>query len=135
MTTIAITTQLDFCYAHRITQHGGKCAWLHGHNGLLEVTLASDSLNQLGMVADFVDIKEQAKKWIDNNFDHATILARFDPLVSVLQDHQQKLFVMDEEPSAENMLFVIERGFRQNGLSVQHLKLWETEKNAASITF
>jgi len=60
MTTIAITTQLDFCYAHRITQHGGKCAWLHGHNGLLEVTLASDSLNQLGMVADFVDIKEQA---------------------------------------------------------------------------
>ena len=28
-----VTQEIDFCYGHRLLNYGGKCRYLHGHNG------------------------------------------------------------------------------------------------------
>ena len=48
-----ITKSIDFCYGHRLLEYDGKCKHLHGHNGLIEVDIEADSLDDLGMVMDF----------------------------------------------------------------------------------
>ena len=52
-----VTKTVDFCYGHRLMEYDGKCRNLHGHNGLLEVDLEADSLDNLGMVMDFTKVK------------------------------------------------------------------------------
>ena len=32
-----ITKLIDFCYGHRLMNYAGKCRFLHGHNGRIEV--------------------------------------------------------------------------------------------------
>ena len=80
-----VTETVEFCYGHRLLRYKGKCAHLHGHNGRAEIELASPSLNDQSMVADFSDIGRIVKEWIDQNLDHRMLLHRDDPLVPVLK--------------------------------------------------
>ena len=57
-----ITRNLSFCYGHRLLDHPGKCAHLHGHNGLVQVTLTSPQLDSQGMVVDFQVLRERLGK-------------------------------------------------------------------------
>jgi 6-pyruvoyltetrahydropterin/6-carboxytetrahydropterin synthase len=57
-----LTTSYVFDAAHRIAGHPGKCAWLHGHTYHLEVTVSSPTLNPLGMVMDFDDLRDVVRK-------------------------------------------------------------------------
>src|SRR5690349_13980098 len=59
-----VTKVIEFAYGHRLLEHGGKCRYLHGHNGIAEVDIDSEQLDRLGMVIDFGDINEVVKKWI-----------------------------------------------------------------------
>lgn len=126
-----ITTRIEFCYAHRITRHDSKCFYLHGHNGLLELTVKAETLDECGMVQDFAHVRQIAKHWIDHYMDHAAILASFDELLPALSSHKQKVYVMDVEPTAENMLVEIYQGLKEQGLRLEHLRLWETANNSA----
>ena len=56
-----VTKTIDFCYGHRLLDYDGKCRYLHGHNALLEVDIESDSLDELGMVIDFGDVRDLVK--------------------------------------------------------------------------
>jgi len=49
--TIAASHKLDLSY-------DSPCANLHGHNWVIEVTVASDNLNLSGMVVDFAALKD-----------------------------------------------------------------------------
>ena len=53
--TYRVTVQIHFCYGHRLLDYVGPCAHPHGHNGLVEIELESDSLDSRGMVFDFAD--------------------------------------------------------------------------------
>jgi len=75
-----LTSSYVFDAAHRITGHPGKCAWLHGHTYHLEVTVSSLTLNPLGMVMDFDDLRDVVRKAVLDRWDHATLLAANDPL-------------------------------------------------------
>src|SRR6266508_6888224 len=75
-----LTSAYTFDAAHRIAGHPGKCAWLHGHTYQLEVTISSPTLNPLGMVMDFDDLRHVVRKAILDLWDHATLLAANDPL-------------------------------------------------------
>lgn len=46
-----------FSAAHQIRGHTGPCCRLHGHNYGVEVHLAGDELDGLGMLIDYGDIK------------------------------------------------------------------------------
>jgi 6-pyruvoyltetrahydropterin/6-carboxytetrahydropterin synthase len=59
----------NFSAAHNIRGYKGNCENLHGHNYKVEVTVASKSLDRLGMVADFRVVKQKLEK-ILSLFDH-----------------------------------------------------------------
>lgn len=128
----AITKVINFCYGHRLLNHQGKCCHLHGHNGLVEIDIESDSLDSLGMVVDFGEIKQAIKGWIDTNLDHRMLLCRQDPMVSFLVQMGEPLYLMDENPTAENIAKHIYQQAQNQGFKVTEVRLWETPSSCAS---
>ncbi|MCG8586266.1 MAG: 6-carboxytetrahydropterin synthase, partial [Pirellulales bacterium] len=81
-----VTREIDFCYGHRLLNYEGKCRYLHGHNGRALITVASETLDERGMVQDFSDIKNAIGGWIDNNLDHRMLLNKADPVIPYFQE-------------------------------------------------
>lgn len=127
-----VTRQIEFCYGHRLLDYPGKCRHLHGHNGLLEVDVETISLDNIGMVVDFGNIRDVVKNWIDVNMDHRMLLCRRDPLVPLLTDLGEPLYLMDDNPTAENIARHIYRAARQQGLQMAEVRLWETPSTYAT---
>jgi 6-pyruvoyltetrahydropterin/6-carboxytetrahydropterin synthase len=48
----------DFSSAHNLRGYQGKCEELHGHNWKVELAVISEDLDDLGMVADFKQLKK-----------------------------------------------------------------------------
>jgi 6-pyruvoyltetrahydropterin/6-carboxytetrahydropterin synthase len=130
--TFKVTKQIEFCYGHRLLNYDGKCKNLHGHNGLLEIGVGSDSLDSLGMVIDFGDIKDIVKGWVDENLDHKMILSKDDPILGMLNDINEAVYVMDENPTAETIARHIHEQARAAGLDILETRLWETPSSFAS---
>ena len=127
-----VTKHIDFCYGHRLLNYEGKCRHLHGHNGRVEVSIEADKLDARGMVRDFSDIKQTIKNWIDETLDHRMLLNRADPLVSVLEQRRELHYLMDENPTAENIAKLIFSHARSKGLPVVEVRLWETPTSYAT---
>ena len=111
-----VSREIDFCYGHRLLNYAGKCKYLHGHNGRAIITIESATLDERGMVLDFSDIKNVVSAWIDDKLDHRMLLQKTDPAVPILQQMGEPLFLMDENPTAENIArlifdFTTSRGF------------------------
>jgi len=127
----SILQTLFFSYGHRLLDYPGKCAHLHGHNGRVEVEFVSAELNAQGMVRDFSEIKAELKNFLDGELDHVTILAKDDPLVKLLKEIKEPVFVMQEPPTAENLARLIFNYAVSRGLPVRAVRLWETESSCA----
>jgi 6-pyruvoyltetrahydropterin/6-carboxytetrahydropterin synthase len=127
-----VTKQIHFCYGHRLLNYDGNCRWLHGHNGLVEIELAAETLDEQGMVYDFTTIKRILKTWIDENLDHKMILNRDDPLVQTLQEHGEPLYLLDENPTAEAIARLIYEESARQGFPVVEVRLWETPTSWAA---
>ena len=96
----SVTKSIDFCYGHRLLDYDGVCRHPHGHNGLVEIEVRKDRLDSRNMVCDFTDIKRIVKGWIDQAFDHKMLLRRDDPLVKILQDLGEPVFICESNPTA-----------------------------------
>ncbi len=131
MSTYRVTRQIDFCYGHRLLNHNGKCRYLHGHNGLLEVDVESTVLDNMGMVVDFGLVKDVVKGWVDANLDHKMLLSRSDPVVPSFKQLGEPFYLMDGNPTAENIARLIFLHARELGLNVSEVRLWETPSNCA----
>ena len=125
---------IDFCYGHRLLDYEGKCRFLHGHNGRVEIELEGDSLDSRGMVTDFGEIKSVMKKWIDENLDHRMILRQDDPAVAFVKEHGEPCFLVAENPTAETIARVIFEEARKQGFPVVRVVLWETPDSCATYT-
>lgn len=123
----AVTREIHFCYGHRLLDYPGKCRHLHGHNGIAVITMESPSLDSLGMVVDFGKLKAVVGSWIDNHLDHRMIMHRDDPALPYLLSQGEPVFVMDCNPTAENIAKLIYDKSREAGFPVVEVKLWETE--------
>ena len=128
----SVTKIIDFAYGHRLINYDGKCRFLHGHNGILEVDIASDELDDCGMVVDFVEVRNLVKGWIDENLDHRMILCRDDPMAEVLQGLNEPVYLMDANPTAENITQHIFAVTREMGLNIVEARLWETPSSYAT---
>lgn len=122
-----VTREIDFCYGHRLLNYSGKCRHLHGHNGRAVIVLQAPTLDERGMLVDFQDIKRSLQQWIDNTLDHTMLLCRDDPMVPVLQARNERVYVMDANPTAENIARLIFHHAREVGLPVVEVALWETD--------
>ena len=126
-----VTRELRFCYGHRLLNYDGKCRHLHGHNGRAVITLEADLLDTLGMVVDFSAIKRVVNAWIDANLDHRMILHKDDPVLPTLRQQGEPVFLMDVNPTAENIARLIFDYVASQGFPVVEVKLWETEDSFA----
>lgn len=128
----SVGREIHFSYGHRLLDHPGKCARLHGHNGRAVVELSAVGLDAGGMVMDFYQIKESIGKWIAEKLDHRMILASRDPLAKLLRAQGEDFVEMEENPTAEAIARWIYEEARRMKLPVSRVTLWETENSFAS---
>jgi 6-pyruvoyltetrahydropterin/6-carboxytetrahydropterin synthase len=121
-----VSREIDFCYGHRLLNYAGKCRYLHGHNGRAVITIESMSLDERGMVLDFSDIKRVVSTWIDESLDHRMLLNKADPVIPLLRELGEPLFLMDENPTAENIARLIYDFTASRGFPIVECQLWET---------
>ena len=127
-----VTQYIDFCYGHRLLNYEGKCRNLHGHNGRAVIVMEREELDDLGMVVDFTDIKKSVRTWIDTQLDHRMILCKDDPVLPYLKELNEPLFIIDTNPTAENIAKVIFDYTKSQGFPVREVSLWETQNAFAS---
>ncbi len=127
-----VTKIISFCYGHRLLNYDGKCRYLHGHNGKVEIDLASERLDARGMVRDFNEIKQAIQAWIDQELDHKMLLNRRDPALPVLQELGEPHFVLEDNPTAEAIAKLIFDYTVSQGFPVTEVRLWETERSVAA---
>ena len=123
-----VSREIDFCYGHRLLNYEGKCRYLHGHNGRAVITIEAEKLDDRGMVLDFSDIKKVVSTWIDDNLDHRMLLHKNDPAIDALRKLDEPLFLMDENPTAENIARLIHEFTASRGFPIIETKLWETPR-------
>jgi len=84
-----VMIERNFSSAHQLRGYKGKCENLHGHNYKIEIYARGRELNNIGLLVDFVELKQAA-----------------DDLVAYL-DHKNlnelEPFVVERNPSAENV--------------------------------
>jgi 6-pyruvoyltetrahydropterin/6-carboxytetrahydropterin synthase len=127
-----VTREITFCYGHRLLNYDGKCRHLHGHNGKAVLTLEARELDALGMVMDFSRIKSVVQTWIDETLDHRMLLHRDDPVLPFLRQQGEQAFVMDVNPTAENIAKLIYDFSNCQGFPIIEVRLWETDTCYAS---
>jgi 6-pyruvoyltetrahydropterin/6-carboxytetrahydropterin synthase len=116
-----VTIRKSFSAAHLLREIGGKCEELHGHNFIVEVSAAADSLNEEGLLIDF----RLLKRWTDEVLDQL--------------DHKylnELPFFQGENPSSERIArFLFER-IREKAGSVPvfltRVTVWESENARVS---
>jgi 6-pyruvoyltetrahydropterin/6-carboxytetrahydropterin synthase len=84
------------------------------------------------MVCDFSDIKRLVKTWVDETIDHKMILRRDDPLVKPLQEMGEPVYVVELNPTVENIAKIIYEYACAQGLPVESVKVWETPTSWAT---
>lgn len=146
---ITCTRRLTFCAGHRVMGHENKCANLHGHNYVVEVTagthhpgtaLAKETtLDSIGRIIDFSVLKEKIGGWLEQHWDHAFIYSEKDVSVfealRVFQDEdaaRRKDWRSPFNPTAENMAdyllrIVCRHVLQGTGVVVTRIRIYETE--------
>ena len=118
-----VSVDETFAAAHNLRGYKGKCEDLHGHNYKVRVTLAGKEVDSVGLLYDFVHLKQVIQSVI-RSLDHKYLneLSPFDVL----------------NPSAENIAkYIYDETARQlhqapNGAGVSSITVWETDVTAAT---
>ena len=127
-----VTTVIEFSYGHRLLNYEGKCKHLHGHNGRVEIELASERLDAREMVRDFGEVKHALKRWIDETFDHKMLLRHDDLALASLRTLGEPVHVTQTNPTAETIARLIFDEAQRLGFPVTAVRLWETEHSFAT---
>lgn len=117
-----VSVKGSFSAAHRLTEIGGKCEKLHGHNFAVEVIVTSDRLNDQGVVIDFRVLKSFLNQILDV-LDHS-FLNEVGPLA-------------ESSPSSEHIAHFIHDEIKEKirakaiGARVR-INVWESDTSRAS---
>lgn len=112
-----ITKDMHFSASHQIANlpEGHPCGRVHGHNFIVRLHLSSPTLDNVGFVTDYNDLRE-FQAWLDDQFDHRH-----------LND------VVDFNPTAENMCRYLYEQAHKMGLTQVSAVSWsETPKTWAT---
>ncbi len=125
-----IRIEFTFDSGHRLLDYNGKCAYPHGHTYRAEVFLESQTLDRLGLVHDFTDLKERIKSWVDENWDHAFLVnSRDSELISGFASVAlaRAYQFQDQNPSLEVMSRELyEKTLELCGVNPVKVRLWES---------
>ena len=111
-----VSVQAHYDSAHFLRNYHGKCERMHGHRYVVELTLATNELDEAGIAFDFVIVKKHLRD-LAERLDHENLneLPPFDKL----------------EPSAENQARYFYEEMRRllptnMSRAVLYVKVWET---------
>ena len=127
----SVVKRIEFCYGHRLLDYQGKCAHPHGHNGLVEIEVTAEALDPAGMVIDFGVIADKVAAFVEQALDHKMLLRKDDPLVEVLHRLGEPTYIMEVNPTAENLARLIFDVASAKGLAVSAVRFWETPQSFA----
>lgn len=128
----SVTKEIHFCYGHRLLNHKGKCRHLHGHNARAVIRLESETLDELGMVVDFSNIGDYVKAWLNAEIDHNMLLCRDDPILGLLEAAGERVYVTEDNPTAEHIARMIFEYVEKGAYPVVEVAVFETESAFAS---
>lgn len=121
-----------------------KCARLHGYGRYVQLTFAGD-LDEMGWVFDF-GMTKNIKKFLEDNWDHRTLIASDDPELEFLQTiHDKGLISMNIMDVSKGWTPAIEGSCKfvfdhvqpvihheTNGrVHIAKVEIWEHENNSA----
>ena len=113
----SVTKCFGFEASHHLPNYNGACSRLHGHSYKLHVTVSGSVDEATGMIIDFNVLKAVVKEKVVDKYDHRYLNDFF------------------SNPTAENMVQHIFKKlnveFSKMGLSLESVKLWETETSFA----
>ncbi len=116
-----VTIKKSFSAAHLLKEIGGKCEELHGHNFLVEVSVAAGSLNKEDLLIDF----RVVKRWTDEVLEQL--------------DHKylnELEYFKNINPSSEQIArFLYDRiseKSRQANVTLSRVTVWESENSRVS---
>src|ERR1700755_3723782 len=91
-----VMIERNFSSAHQLRGYKGKCENLHGHNYKIEIYVRGNELNNIGLLVDFVELKEAADELV-TYLDHKNL-------------NELEPFVEEQNPSAENVARFVLQG-------------------------
>jgi len=112
--TYSLTVKGHFDAAHHLYNYPGECRELHGHTWEVEVTVESEKLNDIEIVYDFKDLKDDLASTL-KAYDHKLIndISPFDTI----------------SPTAENLARVVFEQLEERiggGVRVAEVAVWES---------
>jgi 6-pyruvoyltetrahydropterin/6-carboxytetrahydropterin synthase len=121
MYTLHIDTK--FASAHQLRGYRGKCENIHGHSWKVQVSVSSETLNDIGLAIDFTDLKRIVDE-IVKPLDHVSLndIAPF----------------KDINPSSENIAKYIFDLLKEKvvpyQVKVKAVTVWESDTASATYT-
>ncbi len=106
--------------AHFLPGYEGRCKELHGHTWHVEVSIVSNDLDRIGLVADFAVLKKQLKEFLVH-IDHVCL--------------NDLPYFKTFPPSTENIAKYIYQNFSKTvvPLKINKVRVWESE--TASVVY
>ena len=125
--------------AHAIDGYSGACKNIHGHSYVLHVTVTGKNpvyeyIPPPGFIFDFKELKKIVSAVIIENLDHKLVLSRNFVEKNKSIRGQDNLFIMEAEPTAENLLIYIRdslKNYLPEGVLLAALKIYETNSSYA----
>ena len=128
---------------HRQWRDTGHCSYVHGYGRYVRITFEATELDERGWVMDFGDLRD-VKSWIESEWDHRTLIAADDPVISELKVLEEvggiNLNILPEgylpgiEESCRYLYDKLNPMIQRktnNRVEITRVECWETEKNQA----
>ena len=128
---------------HRQWRDTGHCSYVHGYGRYVRITFEATELDERGWVMDFGDLRD-VKSWIESEWDHRTLIAADDPVISELKALEEvggiNLNILPEgylpgiEESCRYLYDKLNPMIQRktnNRVEITRVECWETEKNQA----
>ncbi|OFW35884.1 MAG: 6-carboxytetrahydropterin synthase QueD [Acidobacteria bacterium RIFCSPLOWO2_12_FULL_60_22] len=123
-----VSVEETFAAGHALRGYRGKCENVHGHNYKIHVILEGPSLNSIGLLYDFKDLKEAIQRAI-RKLDHR-FLNEIPPFDVVNPSAENLAKYLYEEVS--RLLEEAGSGNAGAPCNVRRVTVWETETTKAT---
>ena len=120
-----VSVEETFAAGHALRHYRGKCENVHGHNWRVMVTFVGESVDQAGMLVDFVEVKKSMNNVIDY-LDHQFIndLKPFD-ILSPSAENIARFFFDEMTKDLAPVSDVVPS-------KISRVKVWETDDASAT---
>jgi 6-pyruvoyltetrahydropterin/6-carboxytetrahydropterin synthase len=117
-----VMIERNFSSAHQLRGYRGKCENLHGHNYKIEIYARGSELNHIGLLVDFVELKQAADELV-TYLDHKNL-------------NELEPFVIEQNPSAEYVArFCLEKlaaKLNDDRVEIYKVRCFETPTSVAT---